>query len=713
MVAELDAARLTDALAGLRTALHAARLPLATPGALAGEGVRAELEGQIGDYLLPRLRQMDAPLLMVVGGSTGAGKSTLVNSLLGEDVSAAGVLRPTTRAPVLACHPADVRWFSDDRILPGLARTTGGAAGPGGLALVPTERLPEGLALLDAPDIDSVVEANRALAGQLLAAADSWLFVTTAARYADAVPWDLLAAARERGTALSLVLDRVPPEAADEIAAHLRAMLEERGLGATPVLVVPEATLEAGRLPAAALAPVRGWLDRARRRRPGARRARAPHAHRRAREHPGPRGGRARRARRAGGRRRRRCAAPWTARTPIALDEVDETIRSGALLRGEVLARWHDVVGTGDIMRALETRIGRLRDRLRSLVTGAPAAEEELRTAVQVGVDAVVLAAADRAAEQAAGAWRVGGAGARRCSTAPGGSTPPRPTSRRARASRSAPGRARCWSWSGPRAPASATTARLASLGVNGAGLTVMIAVFASTGGLTGAEVVVAGGTSALGQKVLEAIFGDQAVRTLAARAREHLHGAGAARCSTRRRARFHRVLEPLAPPRRRARGRSTTRWPRWSAPGERRGPRPPARRAGGGGGAGARAARPGRGRGGRGRRRPGGRAARARRRGHRRRARRPDRRGQVVALQRARRRRAGARGPPAADHLRDDRGDLGRRRRPAARLARRQAAPPAGGRRRGARAPRPARLRLRGRAPTARRSSGSSRSPT
>jgi hypothetical protein len=50
-----------------------------------------------------------------------------------------------------------------------------------------------------------------------------------------------------------------------------------------------------------------------------------------------------------------------------------------------------------------------------------------------------------------------------------------------------------------------------------------MLAVFAHTGGLTGAEVLVAGGTSALSQKVLEAIFGDQAVRTLAARAREDL----------------------------------------------------------------------------------------------------------------------------------------------------------------------------------------------
>ena len=167
---------------------------------------------------------------MVVGGSTGAGKSTLVNSLLGETVSPAGVLRPTTLAPVLICHPDDLHWFEDARILPGLARTTGGEAAPGSLRLVPSQAQPAGLALLDAPDIDSVVEANRVLARQLLAAADAWLFVTTAARYADAVPWELLHAARDRGTALSLVLDRVPPEALEEVAGHLRV----DGPGARP-----------------------------------------------------------------------------------------------------------------------------------------------------------------------------------------------------------------------------------------------------------------------------------------------------------------------------------------------------------------------------------------------------------------------------------------------------------------------------------------------
>jgi hypothetical protein len=134
-----------------------------------------------------------------------------------------------------------------------------------------------------------------------------------------------------------------------------------------------------------------------------------------------------------------------------ALDEVDETVRSGALLRGEVLARWHDVVGTGDVMRALETRIGRLRDRLRSLVTGTPAAEAELRTAVQTGVDAVVLAAAGRAAERAAGAWRSDAAG-RPLLADSGRLDAAAPTWRRAPGRPCARGRATCSSSCAPRA---------------------------------------------------------------------------------------------------------------------------------------------------------------------------------------------------------------------------------------------------------------------
>src|ERR671915_1492730 len=254
-------ADLPAALGRLRNDLDAVRLDLVVPGAEEARRTRDDLVAQVDDYLLPRLGQMDAPALIVVGGSSGAGKSTILNSLVGSVVSPAGVLRPTTRAPVLAFHPDDLEWFEGARVLPGLPRASGGEARPGTLQLAPTDSLPEGLALLDSPDIDSVLAENRALANQLLAAADGWLFVTTAARYADAVPWEFLRSARERGTALSIVLNRVPTDADREVPTHLKQMLAAEQLGDCDVLVVPEVQLEHELLPADALWPVRAWLD--------------------------------------------------------------------------------------------------------------------------------------------------------------------------------------------------------------------------------------------------------------------------------------------------------------------------------------------------------------------------------------------------------------------------------------------------------------------
>jgi Dynamin family len=520
------AADVTESLTRLRDDLRGVRLELDVPGAAEARRARDDLAAQIDDYLLPRLRQMDAPVLMVVGGSTGAGKSTLVNSLLRTVVSPAGVLRPTTRLPVLACHPDDLRWFSDDRILPGLARVTGGspadpAAERRSIHVVPTTALDPGLALLDSPDIDSVLKENRALANQLLAAADAWLFVTTAARYADAVPWELLHAARERGTTLSIVLNRVPADAGEEVPAHLRQMLRDRGLDEAEVLVVPEVALADELLPAFALAPVRAWLDDL----AADAQARSALVRRTLRGALASLPARAATVERA-------AADQLTAASELrseldsayaeALREVETALRSGSLLRGEVLARWHEVVGTGDVMRALESRVGWVRDRLRSLVTGSPAADAELRVTVENRVEAVVRSAAERAAERTARAWRERVSGRALLESAPGLD--------RASPELDAASEAEVRAWQGvvfdlvsEEGASKRATARLASLGVNGAGLTVMLAVFAHTGGLTGAEVAVAGGTSAVGQKVLEAIFGDQAVRALASRAREDL----------------------------------------------------------------------------------------------------------------------------------------------------------------------------------------------
>ncbi|MEU6929298.1 dynamin family protein [Streptomyces sp. NPDC046374] len=269
--------QLIDALSALRDRVAAVRLPLPLPGAPRARQTRAELLAQLDDYLVPRLRDPDAPLLAVVGGSTGAGKSTLVNSLVGRRVSEAGVLRPTTRTPVLVCHPEDHHWFAGMRVLPQLTRVwlpqqdeerpieeREEPEEENSLRVETAATLPRGLALLDAPDIDSLVVENRLLAAELICAADIWVMVTTASRYADAVPWHLLRTAKEYDATLVTVLDRVPHQVIGEVSRQYEALLDKAGLGDLPRFTIPELPESAGGgsglLPDTAVAPLRGWL---------------------------------------------------------------------------------------------------------------------------------------------------------------------------------------------------------------------------------------------------------------------------------------------------------------------------------------------------------------------------------------------------------------------------------------------------------------------
>ncbi|MGW0501847.1 ABC transporter [Micromonospora sp. NPDC003241] len=512
---------LPDALTSLRAAIGAARFPLVLPSAEPAGRTAAALADQLDDYLIPRLSRLDAPLLVVVGGSTGAGKSTLVNSLVQARVSAAGVLRPTTRSPVLVCNPADSPWFRRGELLPGLTRTNQPSDDPRSLHLVTAPALAPGLAFLDAPDIDSVVDANRALANQLLAAADLWLFVTTAARYADAVPWELLHGARARGAVIALVLDRVPAEATDEVAAHLAEMLAEQNLGAAPLFVLPETWVDGqGLLPDRVTAPLADWFARlaadadaraavVRQTLGGALAALAPSVESLA------------------------VAADEQVTAADALDErvlaayraanrmVEQGLRDGRLLRGEVLARWQEFIGTSDFFRSLEARIGRLRDRLTATFSRRPAPAVELRDAIESQLTTLLRGVAAEAAEHAHTGWKAHPAGAALL------------TPDLAHHSADLPERAerlvRDWqrgvlelvrAEGGDRR----FVARTAAYAVNATGLAVMIAVFASTAFIpTGLEVATGAGTTVAGQAVLQAIFGDQAVRTLAAKAREDL----------------------------------------------------------------------------------------------------------------------------------------------------------------------------------------------
>ncbi|MFD1719860.1 GTPase domain-containing protein [Georgenia deserti] len=221
--------------------------PLDIPGADGLRALRERILTQIGARLLPRLKDEAAPAVVVLGGSTGVGKSTLVNSLLGDDVTEASVLRPTTRNPIVAIHPQDLP-LVEGRPITELAD------------VVTHDDVPAGLALLDAPDLNSVDARNRSLANQLLETADLWVFVTSASRYGDALPWQLLGEAHSRGITTAVVLNRVPSEVLAQVRKDLMGRLDGLGLGSAPLFVISDAGPHEGPLDRAAVAELAAWL---------------------------------------------------------------------------------------------------------------------------------------------------------------------------------------------------------------------------------------------------------------------------------------------------------------------------------------------------------------------------------------------------------------------------------------------------------------------
>lgn len=513
-----------DALTKLRGALDEVSFPLPIKSADAGHDTLTDTINQLDDYILPRYAALDAPLLAVVGGSTGAGKSAIVNSLIGETVSSSSAIRPTTRRPLLVHAPEDSEWFSDQRILPGLARVSGqtdSTEPTRELEVRAVDSLPRGLALVDSPDIDSVVTENRQLAAQLLAAADLWIFVTTAARYADAIPWALLDEASERNIVAAVVLNRVPTGVGAEVRSDLAARLSERGLASAPLFVISEQELPDGRIPEADIEPLRGWL-RGVAQDENARSLVARQTLGGAVDSLGPHG-----ATISGAYKDQLStvsALGWDVDSAFssAQERFEQQLVDGSMLRGEVLARWQDVVGAGEWTRKLESGISSLRDRIVGYFKPQPVETSDVEVAIEEGIHGLVLGETEEAVAGAIRSWENFG-----LADEPLAQVHQNLRSREQR-SQDAGALVRRWQDSllamiREEGGSKKTTARWMATGVNAIGVALIIVIFASTGGLVGGEIAVAGGTAIVAQKLLEAIFGEDAVRRMAKTARQDL----------------------------------------------------------------------------------------------------------------------------------------------------------------------------------------------
>ncbi len=405
----VDARLLEAALLNLRKRIAAVPLVFEIAGAAEVKTERTKLLSQIDDYLLPRIRRSAAPVLVAMVGSTGAGKSTLVNSIVGSHVSATGVRRPTTNSPVLACHPDDIDWFAENNFLPTLPRVRQeGLARPGRdglLVLAASEGMPRGIALLDTPDIDSVVQAHHEFAYQFLDASDLWLFMTSASRYADGPVWEILQHARERKAALGVVLSRIPQAYRTELSDHFNAMLDANGITAENRFVIMETPLIDGMLPPDAYQPIRDWLadtaarsdrrvavlsqtmsgvlDTFKTRVP----AMAAHVEEQVT---------------FSGQLRQTAEAAFER----AYTEVNAGLKNGSLLTGEVVARWQDCVVGGDLRPRRGGKAAKPVSRKGKRARRGPSRTAALNSALRSALESFVVSIADRAAENVDGSWR-------------------------------------------------------------------------------------------------------------------------------------------------------------------------------------------------------------------------------------------------------------------------------------------------------------------
>jgi energy-coupling factor transporter ATP-binding protein EcfA2 len=480
-----------------------------------------QLRDHLAGHILPRARSLDSPLLILLIGPTGAGKSSLLNALAGFRASPSGVIRPTTRELVVVTREgAGEALVAEGNVLSLLAGDR--------LRLVESAVVPEGIALVDSPDIDSIEHANRQLTDRLAEAADLAIFVTTAIRYADRVPWDVLGRMRDRGLPLIVVVNRMPPNP-DESATVLTdvsRLLAEAGIRTEglELVAIPEGALDPSLDGVAeeTIVPIRERIDALGADR-DARRALA------ARALAGSLAGLSPLVERVADdvehaaieAEALRRFASHAFQTELAALRAE--LATGTFLRAEALRQWQAFVGADEITRFFSTGIGKLRGTLSALIRGTPRAPiAEVRDDTIADLLALSRAHAGEASRRTATSWSEEASTRDLVSDDPSLWSP-------------SPGfdpalRTRLEAWIATIAEDVQRTggpkrrfARGASVGVNAAGIGVMLATFAQTGGITGAEVGIAAATAFLNQRLLEAMFGEAAMHEMIGRARARL----------------------------------------------------------------------------------------------------------------------------------------------------------------------------------------------
>lgn len=494
---------------------------------------RDELVTVLESYLIPRLGEPDAPLLVVVAGPTGSGKSTIVNSIAEGEVSRPGPLRPTTRQPVVWCH----RQHAERYVQIGSVECK---------VVADDHPLLEDLTIVDTPDIDSYVADHWATTVEILHHADVVVFLTSAQRYADAVPWEVLGDVDRRGSAILFVLNRLSRRASGAISDY-GALLRRHGLaggGEVPVVFpVQEQRVrgEAAALPPKAVSRLVSEL----RRLAGRRTEVLDEITARAVAHAIDEAGVVADEIVAQDEERQRLEAIVERIYSDALEELTTELDRGSLIRTEVVERWSERVGTGEVARWIRGSASWLKN-VADRLSGQPAAVvDHIENEARRELAAAVTVRLERAARAVGTAWEVDEAGRDLLSPDLRTTGPDMGADVEAAIDRWLASLAALVEAEGPRR---LRVARVASTGVNAAAVATILAVFAATGGLTGAEFGVAAGAAAAQQGILEHVLGQAAARSLSGSARSAFLTA-IGEMFTEQAGRYSRVLEAASDP--------------------------------------------------------------------------------------------------------------------------------------------------------------------
>ncbi|HSK98630.1 MAG TPA: dynamin family protein [Euzebyales bacterium] len=553
---ESDTAPLVTALSDLRQVILACAFALSAEHTSDRQRDRDRLRREI-EALIARIRAMSSPLLVVVGGVTGSGKSTIVNTLVGRAVSRTGVIRPTTANPVLMVHPVDAHWFTDDRILSDFVRVELEGAvtrlemsndDTARLQLIRDEDIPLGLALVDAPDIDSLSARNRAIADALLDSADVWLWCTSAAKYADDESMRYLARAAQRRTALAVALTRVEPEHVEELTSDFSSKLVEHAALEPELFTVPTAHVIDERLPRPAIGSIERWL----------------------RELSGPLVRRSRRRQTIEGALDVMTSdvdrlIAWVENENEILHVLNEVINrtvaqarhefaraldDGRAMRDEVLLRWNRFAGSSGMTALVERAGERAGAWARTLMTslGGERAEEEekVREAVASDVASLTTQLLELASGRIVHDWGTVPAGRDLLEANP--ELAQAPPDLEARAEKT------IHEWQSTvvrlvetKGAQRRVRARWLSAALNATATGAIIATLAQTGGLTGAEAGIATAAGAANQALLTKVLGSANLRWLIGNARADLERRFTELVAVHRR-RFTEALAGAAP---------------------------------------------------------------------------------------------------------------------------------------------------------------------